>query len=324
MSIQPDAAPFGLYFDPRHTEHACDHQHPERPARADAVRDALMQAEDSAADAKWLPCPPADRTDLERAHAPELIDRVERAARAGTTSLDPDTYLSAGSFDAARRASGAAVDAVRRVRAGELAGAFVVARPPGHHAERRAAMGFCLFDHVAVAAHWLRAEGGLDRVAIVDFDVHHGNGTQDVFWDDAWVFYASLHEWPLFPGTGAANERGSGAGEGTTLNLPQAAGSDGRQWLGAVEGQLLPALEAFEPQFLLISAGFDAHVEDPLARSRLTTADYGRMTELLTSGLPVPTVSLLEGGYDLAALAASARAHVDQLARSARTARRDD
>ena len=278
------------------------------PASRKCSIDALLE---------WREAPPASAEDLVRVHDPALLERLERAATAGRSTVDPDTYLTTQSVDVARRASGNALAAARDLHAGVLASAFVIARPPGHHAERDTAMGFCLFDHAAVAASWLREVAGLDRVAIVDFDVHHGNGTQDIFEADGSVFYASLHEWPLFPGTGAPDERGTGAGDGATLNLPQPAGATGREWLTAVERELLPALESFDPQFLILSAGFDAHCDDPLSRTRLETEDYAGLTEMITAGLPLPTLSILEGGYDLAALEESVRVHVQALGRAA-------
>jgi acetoin utilization deacetylase AcuC-like enzyme len=236
-----------------------------------------------------------------------------------------DTHVSADSWRAALCASGGAIAAVERVMDGTWKNAFVAARPPGHHAERDEAMGFCLFNNIALAARHLRDVAGLERVAILDWDVHHGNGTQHLFQDDPTVFFASLHQWPLYPGTGAASERGIGAGIGATLNAPQPPGAGDREWLGALERDVLPAIEAFKPQFLLISAGFDAHARDPLAQTELSTSAYQRMTELVID-LAERTcagriVSLLEGGYDLVALAECAEAHVGALA-GARSARR--
>jgi acetoin utilization deacetylase AcuC-like enzyme len=194
----------------------------------------------------------------------------------------------------------------------------VAVRPPGHHAERAAAMGFCAFNNVALAAAHL-LERGLERVAIVDWDVHHGNGTQHLFEADPRVFFASLHQWPLYPGTGRASERGVGAGEGATLNLPQPPGAGDREWLGAFEGALLPALERFDPQFVLVSAGYDAHRDDPLADQRLSEDAYARMArgllDLARARCGGRLVAVLEGGYDLRALASSVEATVGELAR---------
>ena len=202
--------------------------------------------------------------------------------------------------------------------------AFVAARPPGHHAEEQTAMGFCLFNNAAIAARALQREHGIERVAILDWDVHHGNGTQHLFERDPSVFYASLHQYPHYPGTGAASERGLGEGAGATLNLPQAAGSGDREWLGALEDEALPALEDFDPGFLIVSAGFDAHVRDPLSATRVSTEAYAEMTRLvlaLAQRFGGKVVSLLEGGYDLEGLSASVEAHVGALVADAARAR---
>jgi acetoin utilization deacetylase AcuC-like enzyme len=207
---------------------------------------------------------------------------------------------------------------------GVWANAFVACRPPGHHAEAREAMGFCLFNNVAVAAAHLRIRRGVERVAILDWDVHHGNGTQHIFEADPSVFYASLHQWPWYPGTGAADECGIGAGDGATLNCPMRAGTGDREWLHALETQVFPALEAFDPGFVLVSAGFDAHERDPLSHTRVTTDGFRRMTELAkalaASRCGGRLVSVLEGGYDLGALAESVEAHVAELLASSSSA----
>ncbi len=233
-----------------------------------------------------------------------------------TVPLDGDTNASGRSFEVATRAAGGLLLACERVLAGDWSNAFCAVRPPGHHAESDRAMGFCLFNNVAVAAAALRARG-LERVAIVDWDVHHGNGTQHLFEDDPSVFYASLHQWPLYPGTGAAEERGRGDGEGATLNAPMPAGSTDRDWLGVMEERVLPALEAFAPEFVLISAGFDAHRLDPLAGVELTEEGYRGMTrgllDLARRTASGRVVSVLEGGYSLEGLSLSAAAHVGEL-----------
>jgi acetoin utilization deacetylase AcuC-like enzyme len=303
--------PVGIFVDPDHGRHRPEGAHPERPERIEAL---LAGVDGLGLELERRQARAACVEELEWVHTPEHVRGVAAAARSGRRALDPDTYLTPASFDAASRAAGACIDAVRAVHTGELRAAFVATRPPGHHAEPDRAMGFCLFDSVAVAAQWLRRRAGLERVAIVDFDVHHGNGTQAAFERDASVFYASLHEWPLYPGTGRREERGLGDGEGATLNLPQAPGAVGRDWLVAIERDLLPELEAFRPQFLLISAGFDAHERDPLSRTALSDADYSRMTELLLRTCACPTVSVLEGGYDLEALGRAGAAHVGALA----------
>jgi acetoin utilization deacetylase AcuC-like enzyme len=210
------------------------------------------------------------------------------------------------------------LEACERVLNGEWRNAFCAVRPPGHHAEQDAAMGFCLFNNVAVAAAALRQRHGLARVAILDWDVHHGNGTQHFFERDPSVFYASLHQWPLYPGTGAADERGLGAGEGATRNCPLPGGSGDAEWLRALEDTLLPELEAFRPEFVLLSAGFDAHRLDPLSGTRLSEHAYAEMTrrmlELAARSAQGRLVSVLEGGYHLSALASCVETHLGELA----------
>jgi acetoin utilization deacetylase AcuC-like enzyme len=288
--------------------------HPERAARVAAIRRRL-EADGLLAELDLAEAPQAARGDLARVHSGTYLDAAERAIARGARVLDEgDTRVSAGSWQAALAAAGGACLAVDRVLDGTWENAFVLARPPGHHAERAEAMGFCVVNNVAVAAAHARHARGVERVAIVDWDVHHGNGTQHAFEADPTVFFASLHQWPLYPGTGLAADRGAGEGEGATLNRPLPPGAGEREWLAALEDDVLPAIEAFRPGLVLVSAGFDAHRDDPLASTRLETASFARMTALVrdlarrTCGGKL--VSLLEGGYDLDALAASAGAHV--------------
>lgn len=252
---------------------------------------------------------------LGRVHDETYVAEVRRRIAAGETLLDAgDTVVSSGSWQAAILAAGGAVDSVDRVMRGEWKNAFLAARPPGHHAEHDRAMGFCLFNNVAVAAQHLIDEHKLERVAILDWDVHHGNGTQHAFEHDPRVLFISMHQWPHWPGTGAASERGLSAGEGTTLNVPMDSGSTDRDYLTAVEKQVLPALDEFAPEFLLISAGFDAHERDPLSSTRVTEAGYAAMTKLALASAAQHAqgrvVSLLEGGYDLEALQNSVEVHL--------------
>lgn len=256
---------------------------------------------------------------LTRAHAPALVERIlgplaEEAAREHYVHLDPDTVMSDGSAEAALRAAGAVIDAVDLVLEGRLMNAFCAVRPPGHHAERARSMGFCLFNNVAIGALHARAVHGLSRVAVVDFDVHHGNGTQDIAFADSDFFYASTHQSPLYPGTGGSGERGR---SGNIVNAPLAPGADGVAFRAAFDARILPSLEAFRPDFVFISAGFDAHRADPLAGLCLDDSDFAWVTSevcalagRLCGGR---VVSTLEGGYDLAALARSAAAHVRAL-----------
>ena len=291
--------------------------HPERPARLSAIL-ARLEESGLAAELDRLEPGPATIASIARVHDEKYVGDIERACAAGVRVIDAgDTSVGSASYGAALVAAGGAVQAVDRVMDGTWANAFVACRPPGHHAERDEAMGFCLFNNVAVAAAHLRAERRLSRVAILDWDVHHGNGTQHTFEADPSVFYASLHQWPWYPGTGAADERGVGAGEGATLNCPLRAGSGDSEWLRALETEVIPALERFAPEFVLISAGFDAHERDPLSYTRVTTEGFRRMTEVVrafaASRCGGRVVSLLEGGYDLDALAESVEAHVRTL-----------
>jgi acetoin utilization deacetylase AcuC-like enzyme len=310
----------GLYFHPRCLEHDTGPGHPERPARLAAIA-ARLRSEGlwSAVDAREPPA--AAAADLERVHSARYLRALPARCALGPDALDSDTTVSPASFGVATLAAGAAVEACRNVLAGTWANAFCAVRPPGHHAEHDRAMGFCLLNNVAVAASWLLSEGGLERVAILDWDVHHGNGTQHLYESSPRIFYASLHQWPLYPGTGAASERGTGAGLGTTLNCPMDPGTGDREWLAALEGTVLPALEAFRPDFVLVSAGFDAHKADPLAGIELSEQGFAALSRAIlalaerTAGGRL--VSLLEGGYDLEALAASVETHVGELVRAA-------
>jgi acetoin utilization deacetylase AcuC-like enzyme len=291
--------------------------HPERPERAAAIERRLQDSA-LASELDVREAPRASIESLRRVHDEGYVRRVEERIAAGARVLDEgDTRVSADSWSAALAAAGGAIDAVDRVMSGAWKNAFVAARPPGHHAERTAAMGFCLFNNAAIAAQHARTAHGLERVAIVDWDVHHGNGTQHIFERDPRVFYASLHQWPLYPGTGLASERGLGEGEGATLNLPEPPHAGDREWLDAFESQLLPALEAFRPELVIVSAGFDAHRDDPLAETRLSDDAFRTMTrgvvELARAHAGGRLVSLLEGGYDLAALARCVEAHVEEL-----------
>ena len=294
--------------------------HPERPDRLRAVLARLAEAGVGAELAREEAREVAPEA-LLRVHPAEYVRGIAAACAAGPGRVDSDTAVSPASYRAALLAAGGVVAAAERVWDGVWQNAFVAVRPPGHHAEACEALGFCLFNSVAVAARALQARGAR-RVAILDWDVHHGNGTQHLFEDDPTVFYASLHQWPLYPGTGAANERGVGAGEGATLNLPMPPGTGDREWLAAVEAAVLPAFDAFAPDALLISAGFDAHRLDPLAACTLSSAGYAELTRLVTAFAAERAggriVSVLEGGYHLDALADSARRHVEVLREAAR------
>lgn len=252
--------------------------------------------------------PLATRAQIEGVHDPLLFTMVQRLCAAGGGAVDADTIVSVDSFEAALRGSGGAIAMVDGLLAGDFDFGAAVHRPPGHHAERGRAMGFCLFDHIAVAAHHATANHGLERVAILDFDVHHGNGTQDIFWERADVHFCSIHQFPFYPGTGAETERGIDGGRGFTLNLPQPAGADDADFTSAINGAWAEAMTAFAPQLILLSAGFDAHKDDPLASCLVTDdgfAAIGASVREIAAAAGAPVGLVLEGGYDVQALARS-------------------
>ena len=305
------------WYHPAALEHHTGRGHPERPERLVAIRDHLARA--PLVGLVWREPPPATLEQIARAHARAHIERVRAAIpREGLRHLDPDTVVSPGSWEAALLSAGAAVAAVDAVMAGEVCRSFCCMRPPGHHAERSRAMGFCLFDNIAIGAHHARAVHGVKRIAIFDFDVHHGNGTQDIFWDDPDTLYCSTHQWPLYPGTGREEETGAA---GNILNRTFPPGTDGARWRQVVERDMLPAIDAFKPELVMISAGFDAHAQDPLAALVLVEEDFAwitaRLVEIAARHAQGRVVSVLEGGYHLTALAASVRAHLAALAGSA-------
>jgi acetoin utilization deacetylase AcuC-like enzyme len=292
--------------------HAGPPGHPERPDRLRAIQRAVDGEPEL--NLERLEAPIADFEAITRVHGPAFVERLRKAGPdTGFVAVDADTYLSAGSIEAARRAAGAAVLAVDRVIAGEADNAFCAVRPPGHHAESVRAMGFCLFNSAAIAAAHARAVHGLARVAIVDFDVHHGNGTQEIFWREPAVLYASTHQMPLYPGTGAASETGAG----NIFNAPLRPGDGGAAFRAAMNHTILPAVDRFAPELVVVSAGFDAHLRDPLAQLELTEADFawatGKLVALARTHASGRLVSLLEGGYDLTGLARSVVAHLQVL-----------
>ena len=297
-----------IYAHPDCADHDPGPGHPESPARIRAILEALP--EDLIVEA-----PLASRETLALAHDAAYVDAVFEAAPAtDRVYLDPDTSMSPGSLAAARRAAGAVVAAVDAVAAGTADTAFCAVRPPGHHAETARAMGFCLFNSAAIGAFHARAAHAMQRVAVVDFDVHHGNGTQAMFWPDPDLFYASTHQYPFYPGTGAASDTGVA---GNIVNQPLPAGAGSAPFRQAMTGVILPALQAFDPELLIISAGFDAHAADPIGGLNLTTGDFAWVTQELRAVADDVCggriVSTLEGGYDLAALAEATAAHVKAL-----------
>lgn len=287
--------------------------HPECADRIKAVEQAL-EAERFAALIR-LEAPLGTLEQAALCHPPSYVQAlIASAPAAGFVQVDADTLMSPGTIEAALRGVGGAVAAVDEVMAGKARNAFVAMRPPGHHAERERAMGFCFFNHAAIAARHAQKAHGAERVAIVDWDVHHGNGTQDIFWDDASVLYASVHEMPLYPGTGSAMERGT---QGTIVNVPLRAGDGSDEFRDAFETVILSRLDAFHPDLVVISAGFDAHWRDPLADLNLREADFTWATQKLIETADRHAggriISVLEGGYDLDALAKSTAAHVSAL-----------
>ena len=301
-----------LYTHPACLQHEPGPGHPESPARLRAVLAALDRDRFAALDR--IEAPRASREALERVHEPAYVTRILASAPAeGQLRLDEDTVMSPGSAEAALRAAGAVAAAVDAVSDRTASRAFCAVRPPGHHATADRAMGFCLFNNVAVGAAHALAGHGLERVAIADFDVHHGNGTQDIFANEPRVLFVSSHQAPLYPGSGGADE----TGVGNLLNAPLPPGTGSQAFRRIWEDQLLPRLDAFRPQLLLVSAGFDAHRADPLAQLELDANDYawltGRLVEIARRHAGGRVVSTLEGGYDLTALAASATAHVAAL-----------
>jgi acetoin utilization deacetylase AcuC-like enzyme len=303
-----------LLSHPAGLEHETGPGHPERVARLRAVTAALAALEFDGLIREEAPA--ATQEQLGRVHPVRYIDRVltTTPAPGKLVRLDPDTVMSAGSAEAALRGAGGAVAAIDAVQSGRVRAAFVATRPPGHHAEPERSMGFCLFSNAAIAAHHARAAWGRQRVAVLDFDVHHGNGTQAVAWDDADFFFGSSHQYPFYPGTGATSETGVA---GQIVNAPLAAYSGRAAFEAAWTGRILPALDAFAPDCIIVSAGFDAHRDDPLAQLELEAEDFAWITEAIMAAAARHTggriVSLLEGGYDLDALAASAAAHVRRL-----------
>jgi acetoin utilization deacetylase AcuC-like enzyme len=302
------------------THPAClDHRtpvgHPERPDRLRAINEVLGGPEFSAL--VRAEAPKAAVESIELCHPMDYIEAIRAATpETGVVRIDADTLLSPGSFEAAIRATGGALHAVDEVVNKRADNAFVGVRPPGHHAETATAMGFCLFNSAAIAARYAQKQHGLPRAAIVDFDVHHGNGSQEIFWSDASVMYCSTHEMPLYPGTGARGERGD---FDNIVNAPLRSGDGGPELKAAFEETILPRLKAFAPDIIVISAGFDAHMRDPLASLNMLEPDFAWATQKImevadaTAGGRV--VSVLEGGYDLQGLSQSAAAHVTALMR---------
>jgi acetoin utilization deacetylase AcuC-like enzyme len=287
--------------------------HPERPDRLRAIERVF--ANDKFQGLVRTDAPTADFDTIALCHPMDYVTALRDASpSSGLVQIDADTSMSPGSFEAALRAAGGGIYAVDEVMAGRVANAFVATRPPGHHTETARPMGFCLFNNAAIAARHAQKRYGIDRAAVVDFDVHHGNGSQDIFWSDKTVMYCSTHQMPLYPGTGARNERGE---HDTVVNAPLSPGDGGAKFREAFESVILPRLRDFQPELIVISAGFDAHQRDPLANLNLVEADFmwatQKIMEVAQASANGRVVSMLEGGYDLEGLSNSAAAHVSAL-----------
>ena len=310
--------PTALLADPIYKNHETGPGHPERPERYDAVMHALNQAGFMKSLVRIGPRP-ATEDEVALCHGRDYIHEVRREIAAGAQELSTgDTTVGAHSFETALNATGGVLNAIDMVVERKAANAFCVVRPPGHHARPQQGMGFCIFNHVAIAARYAQRKHGVDRVLIADWDVHHGNGTQDIFYSDGTVFFFSTHQSPWYPGTGATSETGEGKGKNCTMNCPFPAGSGREQILGAFRQRLVTAANAFKPGLILLSAGFDSRDGDPLGRFTLSDRDFAELTTLMLEMADKHAggrlVSVLEGGYNLNGLASAAAAHVHALA----------
>lgn len=315
----------GFLYDSRFLDHLTGPGHPESPARLTAVMKHLETLEWFAR-LERVAAKPSDWKWIETVHAPAYVRRAEDACVQGARMLDtPDVSISESSFDAAVLAAGGALALADAMMEGKIQNGFALLRPPGHHAENTGAMGFCLFNNVAILARYLQRRHGLEKILILDWDVHHGNGTQHTFESDPTVFYISAHQYPYYPGTGSVHETGKGKGEGYTLNCPMRAGWGDKAYEAAFTEKILPAIETYKPDAILISAGFDAHADDPLGSIQLSTEFFGwmteRMKEMADKHARGRLISLLEGGYNLNALPLCVAAHLQSL-RGAPQARR--
>jgi len=305
----------GYASDPFYLRHETE-PHPENPGRLTAIQNRLESSEFYN---NLIPIQPRKATaeEIGMVHDSGYVASVKQSCADEVRNLDADTVISSNSYDAALLSAGAGMKAIDQLIDGNIHNAFCAVRPPGHHAEQDHAMGFCLFNNVGIAARYAQKTKGLNKIFIFDWDVHHGNGSQHSFYSDPSIYYSSTHQYPFYPGTGAKEETGTGDGLGTTLNLPMDAYSDDDDYLSAVENKLIPEIQHYKPDLIIISAGFDAHQNDPLAQIQLTTECFGKMTELLM-GIARDVcdgrlLSMLEGGYDYDALSDSVQLHMQTL-----------
>lgn len=304
----------GFIYHPDYLKHNTGTGHPEKPERLASLVQHLLGTPLWGQMSHLRPTP-APIEWIHTVHPDRHTSMIKVRCQRGEQVLDEgDTHVGKESYDVALLAAGGVLQAIDEVMSGKLAHAFCAVRPPGHHAESSRVMGFCLFNNIAIGAKYAQNKHGISRVAILDWDVHHGNGTQRIFYEDDTVLYISLHQFPFYPGTGASSERGAGRGEGFTLNCPMGAGSVEKDYLDAFQAHILPALHRFRPQLLMLSAGFDAHKDDPLASINLTEDTFSRMTDMLLEisqkYCDDRIVSVLEGGYNLEALSRSVEAHL--------------
>ncbi|MDD4872306.1 MAG: histone deacetylase [Kiritimatiellae bacterium] len=309
----------GLICGTIYKEHMPGKAHPESPARYDA---AIKGIAEKVTGDRILKIEPRQGTekDVALCHTHEYIETARQDILSGWGSLSTgDTDVCEKSFDIALMAVGGVLNAVDAVFDGKVRNAFCAVRPPGHHATSERGMGFCIFNNVAIAARYAQKKHGIERVLIADWDIHHGNGTQEIFYEDPSVFYFSTHMWPFYPGTGSAGEKGTGKGKGFTLNCPMAAGSGRKEYVDAFNEKLVPAMKSFKPEFVLISAGFDGMANDPIGRHLMTALDYAELTGIImniaSEYAGEKLVSSLEGGYNLSDLTAAVGAHVEYLAK---------
>jgi acetoin utilization deacetylase AcuC-like enzyme len=310
-----------FYYDPIHVRHDVG-PHPERPDRVEAVMARLRQS-GSIDSFQHLQPRAATEEELELVHPAAHVQRIRQLAEQGGASIDPDTAVAPGSFDAATHAAGGALAGIDAVCRDGATRAFSLIRPPGHHATATRAMGFCLFNNIAVAAAYARLAHDVERIAIVDIDVHHGNGTQDIFWDDPNLLYLSMHQFPFYPGTGDWSETGGPDAVGATVNVPLQSGSGDAEYLRIFDRLFLPLMERFGPEIILVSAGYDAHVGDPLAGMEVSTAGYRAIMSRISACADAEShgrlLTLLEGGYDLSDLADSVQATLVALSEDSAT-----